>query len=196
MNSSKGLVKQILTIIFAVALLSAFIGFIGLILLNFRFESYYYNLENTSGYYELLSHYGLEEKFRTCFIVLICLMSLSLILVVLSLILSNISYKNSGKKTTAKILNIVYMALIVISVLVEMIIVINLSSYISVLDLDLRVHITETLFIHSCYESILSQSMAALVPMFVTGSLGLAYFISKIIKRKDDQNIDVVSENE
>lgn len=60
MNSSKGLVKQILTIIFAVALLSAFIGFIGLILLNFRFESYYYNLENTSGYYELLSHYGLE----------------------------------------------------------------------------------------------------------------------------------------
>ena len=189
--NSKGLVKQILMIIFAVALLSAFIGFIGLILLNFRFESYYYNANG--GGVPFLSQTGLESKFRTCFIILISLMLFSLVLVVLSMILQCIKYKNSKQEKNIIILNVVFMSLVIVCAIIAFVFVIGLYNYIKV-DLDPYYGNAITTLVQSCYESLLSQSMATLLPMFVMGCLGLGYFISKIVKRKDVQNVDVISE--
>ena len=193
MNSNKGLVKQILTIIFAVALLSAFIGFIGLILLNFRFESYYYNANG--GGVPFLSQTGLESKFRTCFIVLISLMLLSLVLVILFMILQCIKYKNSKQEKIIKILNIIFMVVVIVCVIIAFVFVINLYNYIKVETNSYYGSVIASL-IQSCYESLLSQSISVLVSMFVMGGLGLGFFISQIVKRKDAQNIDVVSEKE
>lgn len=194
MNSNKGLVKQILTIIFAVALLSAFVGFVGLILLNFRFESYYYNVDGSGD--PFLSQNGLESKFRTCFIVLISLMLLSLVLVILSMILQCIKYKNSKREKIIKILNIISMSVVIVCVIIAFVFLFVLFDYIKKEDLSFYYTNPMTSLIQSCYESLLSQSMAGLLPMFVMGCLGLGYFISKIIKRKDAQNVDVVSEKE
>lgn len=189
--NSKGLVKQILMIIFAVALLSAFIGFIGLILLNFRFESYYYNIDG--GGAPFLSQSGQESMFRTCFIILISLMLFSLVLVVLSMILQCIKYKNSKQEKNIIILNVVFMSLVIVCAIIAFVFVIGLYNYIKV-DLDPYYGNAITTLVQSCYESLLSQSMATLLPMFVMGCLGLGYFISKIVKRKDVQNVDVISE--
>ncbi len=194
MNSSKGLVKQILTIIFAVALLSAFVGFVGLILLNFRFESYYYNVNG--GGDPFLSQTGLESKFRTCFIVLISLMLLSLVLVSLSMILQCIKYKNSKQEKIIKILNIISMSIVIVCVIIAFAFLIVLFDYIKKEDLSFYYTNPKTSLIQSCYESLLSQSLSAFLPMFVMGCLGLGYFISKIIKSKNVKNPEVVSEKE
>lgn len=194
MNSSKELVKQILTIIFAVALLSAFVGFVGLILLNFRFESYYYNVNG--GGDPFLSQTGLESKFRTCFIVLISLMLLSLVLVSLSMILQCIKYKNSKQEKIIKILNIISMSIVIVCVIIAFAFLIVLFDYIKKEDLSFYYTNPITSLIQSCYESLLSQSLSAFLPMFVMGCLGLGYFISKIIKSKNVKNPEVVSEKE
>lgn len=194
MNSGKGLVKQILTIIFAVALLSAFVGFVGLILLNFRFESYYYNVNG--GGDPFLSQTGLESKFRTCFIVLISLMLLSLVLVSLSMILQCIKYKNSKQEKIIKILNIISMSIVIVCVIIAFAFLIVLFDYIKKEDLSFYYTNPKTSLIQSCYESLLSQSLSAFLPMFVMGCLGLGYFISKIIKSKNVKNPEVVSEKE
>lgn len=189
--NNKVLIKQILTIVFAVALLSAFVGLVGLILLNFRFESYYYNIDG--GGDPFLSQTGLESKFRICFIVLICLMLLSLVLVVLSMILQCIKYKNSKQEKVITILNVVFMFLVIVCVIIAFVFVINLYNYIKV-DLSSSYLNAIANFVQSCYESLLSQSLAVLLPMFVMGCLGLGYFISKIVNRKDTQIVEKVSE--
>lgn len=190
--NNKVLIKQILTIVFAIALFSAFVGFIGLILLNFRFESYYYNVN--SGGDPFLSQTGLESKFRICFIVLICLMLLSLVLVILSMILQCVKYKNSKREKIIKILNIISMSVVIVCVIIAFAFVINLHNYNIKMDYSFSYINGITNFVQSCYESLLSQSLAVLLPMFVMGCLGLGYFISKIVNRKDTQIVEKVSE--
>lgn len=185
----KETIKQIATIIFAVALLSAIIGFVGLIVLNFRFENSYYS---TYVGYSSVFVGQMKDLFRECFLVIIICIAIAFALGIVIFCLSAKKYKTKKAETIAKILNICLSVAIIMLAIVSVVQVATLSGQISIDHLS-----DSSLQRSSYYDSFLSQVLTTAIPLIVAFLIVIAAFAVDLKKKKSkNQSIEYSNQDE
>ena len=183
-SKNRELFKKILSVIFAVALVSAVVGFVGIIFLNQQFETTYYKYGSGGS---LLFDSNQQDLLRSGFTVLISLTALSLLFIMIAAILAAINFKSEKTKKIANIINLVLMSVIILFLIIMIVKVCSIhSSFIEDIWYDSYYYVgsVENMTVQSLYEAVISQSLSLIIPMIIVAILAFAFFLCSFIKRK------------
>ena len=190
-SKNRELFKKILMVVFAVALVSVVVGFVGIIFLNQQFETTYYKYGSGGS---LLFDSNQQDLLRSGFTVLISLTALSLLFIMIAAILAAINFKSEKTKKIANIINLALMSIIIVFLIAMIIKVCTIhSSFVSYVE-NLFTNYgyrdyyyageLDGMTVQSLYEAVISQSLSLIIPMIIVGIIGFAFFLCSLIKRK------------
>lgn len=181
----KETIKQILTIIFAVALLSAVVGFVGLVVLNFRFESTYYFYRES--YYDPIFTNKVKQYFQTSFLIVLTCMSIAMALAFVFIILSLINFKSKKTQKIVKILNLCLSIVAIVLSIVSCVQLITLNS--QILPFFGQYLDTGDFQLASFYDSFLSQLLSMALPLIIASVIAAGKFVCDLKKKKSDDKL-------
>lgn len=190
-SKNRELFKKILMVVFAVALVSVVVGFVGIIFLNQQFETTYYKYGFNGS---LLLDSNQQDLLRSGFTVLISLTALGLLFITIAAILATINFKSEKTKKIANIINLVLMSVIILFLIIMIVKVCSIhssfASYAENIFTDdgyfgyYYVGSVDGMTLQSLYEAVISQSLSLIIPMIIVGTIGFAFFLCSLIKRK------------
>ena len=189
---NKELIKKVLTIVFAVALLSAIIGFVGLIFLNARFVQSYY-------IYSSAFTTNTRNAFKSNIPIVIALLSVAVGIVIALFVLGTFNFTSDKSKKVVGILQICLISVIIVLSITSIVLICVLggknlqSSYSSYYGYSYRLEL------EGYYDSLLSQSLSATIPLIVAGVIALGKaifdFVNFLKIKKSETDFKEMEEN-